>query len=428
MTETFDKALSAIIAVAIVAILFFIFRGHWAVDLSATYFAARSFGLGLNDLIYLSSPEFFGETASPEWNDMVAELGFAGNAALPYVYPPLWAALLSGYATSVGPIAFYDTFLLLHAVALAASIGLAYRIVIPANISLSVWFAISCGLVVATTPFATALWLNQPQILVTFLILLGFERYRRGHWVFAGIVLGVAAAIKLTPLIFGLIFLWDRNWKAALAMALTGVLILGVSLAVAGADLHFRFLEQLGRVAENDVVTPLNFSLEGVIYRIQGMLGGLDLDMSEHRAYYVVKANSVVGGLCSIFMLAGVFFIWLMRRGLTIPQAVFPCLLGVWSLSILFGHVAWSHYMLGPLLLLPGILAVESLILAVPILIGIAAMVSHPVQQILIANKTDPLWIMCLGALSLLAMFAMALRCTWLVGGDARTKRNKSAD
>jgi uncharacterized membrane protein len=58
-----------------------------------------------------------------------------------------------------------------------------------------------------TIPAAAALSLGQPQLLVIFLILLGFERYIAGRDTTAGVLLGLAAAIKVTPIILA-VFFW----------------------------------------------------------------------------------------------------------------------------------------------------------------------------------------------------------------------------
>jgi len=200
-----DIRISLTVTVVIIALSWIMFADTWPIDLSAIYFAALSYGRDQHDLIYLAQPAFFGSSASVEWETIAADLGHRGEIVLPYLYAPIWAAVLGPIATNVSPMAFYKGVLILHGVLCAASIFLAWRIARPAKISLSIWMVASLPLVVLTTPFFQGFQLNQPQFVVTFLILLAFERYRAGALIAAGVVLGFAAAIKITLRSSGLV-------------------------------------------------------------------------------------------------------------------------------------------------------------------------------------------------------------------------------
>ncbi|MDX1739050.1 MAG: glycosyltransferase 87 family protein, partial [Alphaproteobacteria bacterium] len=71
--------------------------------------------------------------------------------------------------------------------------------------SLLTYLGISLGLVAFLVPFGLALRENQPQILVSFLILLAIERERAGWNIAGGAALALAASIKLYPALFALL-------------------------------------------------------------------------------------------------------------------------------------------------------------------------------------------------------------------------------
>ncbi|WP_296416941.1 glycosyltransferase family 87 protein [Pseudooctadecabacter sp.] len=378
----------------------------WAVDLSAIYFAARSFALDQFDLIYLSQPQFFGTSASVEWQRMAADLGHDGVVVLPYVYAPIWAAVLAPLAAAIGPMAFYNAVLCLHAAALVGSIWAAFRLVRLPEALLPWGWAAMAVMVWMLQPYHLAFWLNQPHILVTFLILAGFERYHAGHVKWAGVILGLATALKLSPIIFGLIFLMDRRWDAAAAMAVSGLALLGVSIGLSGVPLHLAFLDQLARVGDNVLVNQLNLGLDAIIIRAADLwsgaptlpLAGID----------VHDAHSGIAAIRLIVLALGVLAIWRLRTSGRVTRT--GSLLSLWSLSILCGPLGWSHYLIGPLIL--ALAVCISRPAPRPILwFGIAAiLVSTPLRRVFEARDVDPIWVMATGGLCLLILITLGLR------------------
>lgn len=108
---------------------------------------------------------------------------------------------------------------------------------------------------------AIALMENQPQILVSFLVLLALERQRSGACVLAGAALALAAALKIYPVLFALLWLATGARHAATAFAITGGALGAVSILVAGWPLHGAFLETLAMIGQSVLVTPLSYAL-----------------------------------------------------------------------------------------------------------------------------------------------------------------------
>lgn len=399
-----DIRINAIIAVFFIAWTWMRHSGGWDGDLSAIYFAAYSFGIGEYDLLYLAEPGFFGSSASLEWEVMAADFGFPKKPVLPYIYAPIWAAVLAPLALAMPPAVFFDVFLIVHALACAGSVFLAWRIAAPTGVSLTVWSIVSYVIITTAAPFEIGFWLNQPQFVVTFLVLLAFDRYRVGAFWAAGIALGLAAAIKITPAVFVVIFLMDRNWKPAIATVLAGGAMLALSFAVAGVDLHVAFLEQLNRASSNMVLTKINFSLEGVIASWQSEPGLILNPDDTERPFVVSLAHGWIGMACKVALLIFAAALWWVTRHAKPDTALYGRLMALWCAIIFFGPLGWSHYLIGPLMLLPGLLGRMKMPWAAFWILIVGVIVSQPLGAELTALGASRPFFMALGALSLVIM------------------------
>lgn len=118
---------------------------------------------------------------------------------------------------------------------------------------------------------------HQTDMVIAALVMIGACRYWRGNAVGAGASWGVAAAMKCTPLLFGIYLLWRGRWRPAVVM---GAVALGLNLlpdllwpqAGGGsylADWSRTFLARVGQDAPgawfSDVL--LNQSLAGMVNR-----------------------------------------------------------------------------------------------------------------------------------------------------------------
>lgn len=91
------------------------------------------------------------------------------------------------------------------------------------------------------------------------------------RWWLSGVVLGVAAGVKLTPAVAGLYFLGVRRWAEAIVAALVFFGTVGVSLLVMGQHARYYFTDLLGDVSRvGPVGTSFNQSWRGGITRIMG--------------------------------------------------------------------------------------------------------------------------------------------------------------
>ena len=129
-------------------------------------------------------------------------------------------------------------------------------------------------LLVPGVPLMSALLLGQTQILVFFLCLLAFERYIAGAFFAAGVALALAACLKITPAAFALIFLFDRNGRALAAFMVSGMVMLALSYAVAGPELHLTYLSHLRTISAYIYASFFAFSFETFLFEIWNAVRG----------------------------------------------------------------------------------------------------------------------------------------------------------
>jgi alpha-1,2-mannosyltransferase len=95
------------------------------------------------------------------------------------------------------------------------------------------------------------------------------------RWWLSGLLVGLAAGVKLTPAVAGLYFVGARRWRAVVFSAVVFVATVGLSLALGGAQAQFYFTDLVGNADRVGVVdTPMNQSLRGVVGLLVGHDGG----------------------------------------------------------------------------------------------------------------------------------------------------------
>ena len=177
-----------------------------------------------------------------------------------YIYPPSFALLIAplGLLPDAAAVALW---IVLQQAALAVAIVVVLRWLRPTR-----WAVV--GLAVATLSFYP-LWVDvvqgQANLLVLLLVTLGIVGVARGRPEF-GAAIGVAAALKVTPLILVVWLLLDRRFRAA-AFVLGGFTI----LTLAGALLRFQdtlaYFGQVLPALASGTAFYANQSLAGVLDR-----------------------------------------------------------------------------------------------------------------------------------------------------------------
>lgn len=328
----------------------------WPQDLSAVYIAGHFLETGQTALVYAAPEGFFGGAAD-SWLPEIEALGGPDVVSYPYVYPPLWAALAAPLTDRVGVLAFSDAISIVQYFFLAASVLLAARLFRPASMPLYLWCVIGAIILQFSIPVYVAVGHNQPTITMVFLILLSFERLAAGRPISSGIALAVAAALKLTPAVFVLIFLMERQYRAVAAFALAGAALGLLSLALAGIDLHFAYLGALGLVKETALLSAVNISLKPALIALGAEFGwGAALDHAEH-GIVLHDLPAWLGPALSLsaFAIIATGLVALRRWPTAEARAMAILLLSI--VLPLFGPLGWQHYYILPALLLPGLFA-----------------------------------------------------------------------
>lgn len=322
----------------------------WAIDLAAVYFAGFFVWNGAPELMFGAASDGFAVGVPQAWVDEIERQGFAGNRSAHFVYPPIWAYIMAPFAglSDVGP--FLNVTRAILTVLFSASVVLAWRIMGRA-MPLMIFAVIAILFAETMVPLLFAFELGQPQLLVIFLCLASYDRYLSGHHTSAGVLLGLAAAIKVTPVLLCLAFLADRNWRAAAICVGTAAFMAVLSFAFAGIDLHRMLLFRSGEIDSLVPITGLNLTFETMVHDFFVQLKRcMDCELPLHgvNTPSVTLASKLLLPLGLIAMLFG-------TRQLRFEDRTRLRLLLGYLIIAFFGPIAWIHYYILPILLFPGL-------------------------------------------------------------------------
>lgn len=273
-----------------------------------TWVFVRSFAGGLLDLrVYLAGGE--------AWRNDVGlyRENFEGPLGLPFTYPPFAAVLFSGLAALPLPIAallFTATGLLLFTAACHTAAQRSGTTVPWAGVGLA-------AVCLALEPLRGGADLGQINMILMGLVVLDCL-LPRTPWP-RGVLIGIAAAIKLTPAIFVLYFLSRKQFRPVLnavgAFAACGAV--GWALAP-GDSRQFWFDAMLDPQRVGGLAYTANQSLRGLLFR---------LDAPE--TLWIV--------LCLTVLAVTVLVLPRLRDDLTAVVAVAAA-------GLLISPVSWSHH------------------------------------------------------------------------------------
>lgn len=343
--------------------------GHWPDDLAALYIVGKLWATGQTTLIYAAPDGFFGG-APLAWDNILNDIGAGQQTAFAYIYPPLWAAIAAPLTRLVSAQAFFNAAIVAQVLMLAASIHLTGRIAVT-RAPVWLWALVCICLLELTMPLRSALPLNQPSITVGFLIVLAFHHLARGSSGRAGFFLAMAAAIKLTPLVFVVLFVAERNWRAVGWFAICGAGFAAASLLLCGTGMHYAFLAALDLASQNTLLSAMNVSARALSEALLSLAAGVDLDLSpENTVFRAPGILHALTGLVNIAAFAGLslWIHWRWRLG-SVAQRRLVGLLGLSVGLFLFGPIGWQHYFVLPIMLLPGLASIFPLPKAIAIIL-----------------------------------------------------------
>lgn len=185
---------------------------------------------------------------------------------LPFTYPPFAAVLFA-------PLALLPVWLarVVMTVATVAALVLAVE-VLRRRMRLAPLAIVPIVVVgVALEPFLRTVLLGQVNALLIALVVLDCLVVPARH---RGWLVGVAAAVKLTPAVFVVWFLLRREWAAAGRAAAAGAVSVGLGFAVAPSSSWFYWtggFGDLGRFGSASVLGVDNQSLSSAVARLAGL-------------------------------------------------------------------------------------------------------------------------------------------------------------
>ncbi len=317
-------------------------------DFYATWLAGDFFAQGRFDQIYPADTTHYTMRVPDAWPAYVVAQGHDGEI-FPFIYPPLWAWVSAQMAT----IASYET---VHTIArivnpllVVGMVALAWR---AAQTTMAVWKFTLIGVViiVGTNIGSIALLQDQPQILVSFLIVLAIERSRNGGPVVAGAVLALAAALKLYPAAFAIYWIFTGQKRALASFIVIGGALGGLSIAVAGWPLHAVFLHQLALISDGVLISPLSYSLDPTLANLfaRDHLEFIPSLSSTHTTnedvgWYVMQKPAIWAMLGKIAMLAALIIAgWHHRRT---QGSIESWVIGMTGFALL-NPLAWTYHYL----------------------------------------------------------------------------------
>jgi alpha-1,2-mannosyltransferase len=195
------------------------------------------------------------------------------KTSLPFTYPPFAALLFAPWQrtfTSVGLVQAVWT--MVNLAALIGVLVLSVRLVKPSLDSLTTWrLALALSLpAVLLNPVLITIGFGQVNLFVTFLVMWDLLSDRRigKRQMPLGVATGLAAAVKLTPLLFVPYLVITRRWRGALTCVLTFGACELVSFAVSPTSSRAYWTKaifQPGRAGDLTIVD--NQNLWGVLDR-----------------------------------------------------------------------------------------------------------------------------------------------------------------
>jgi alpha-1,2-mannosyltransferase len=178
-------------------------------------------------------------------------------------YPPFAAVVLRPFAFFSDHGAMVAWIIVMLVLTLAGGVVLA-RAALPRG-----WPATALGILAGLVfaPSAYNLWHGQINPLIFFLLVIGYWAYGRDRPVSCGVALGLAAGIKIAPLVLIVLLIRRRWWRATAAMLVTGAATIGVGLSL-GVGVSITFLTHVFPDLNRATGWVYDQSLTGTISRV----------------------------------------------------------------------------------------------------------------------------------------------------------------
>lgn len=301
-------------------------------DLSALLVGAKLVADGHASQLYAHDPVQYNLANGEAFERAAHALGFTGGAPTAFVHPPL-VAWLAQPLTRAPFATVVHVWLVLSAFALAAALWLSLDVFAPRWRNAPTLAALMFAML-AFEPARYSFWLAQttPWIMLAVVGALALER--RDKLLLAGLVMSLAAFVKLTPLVFALIWLWQgkRRALAGLGAGLGGLSV--VSVATMGIDANVTFVHRVGEIGRISLVAFNNHSIGAFVMRF--------FVPHEEIERFTMFRTAVVARVAVVLVAAVLVLVpvWSLRGRRNDPLVHGFALLVI----LLVPNIAWTHY------------------------------------------------------------------------------------
>ncbi len=244
-----------------------------------------------------------------------------------FIYPPFAAVVVRPLAL-LGDRAAADLWLFLSMACAVAGAIVVARTALPRS-----WPATELGVLAALAfgPATYNYWHGQVNPMILLLLGVAFWAYVRDRQLTVGVLLGFAAAVKVAPVIFLILLIRRRWWRASGAMLATGILTGGIAIAAVGVGPCVTFITRVFPDLNRATGWIYNQSIGGAVSRLA--------DQSVLRVQPTsvpVQAAGVAAALVVLGLAA-----WATRAGTRTPQER-AAEFGMWTtVMLLAGGIAW---------------------------------------------------------------------------------------
>ncbi len=346
----FDRIVSVISGILFCAGLYLLTPNLVPADIVSPYLAGWFYGHGQPELIYSFAPaDMFAHIPPEIWRDTAIRNGYAGGEIYPYLYPPVWAALLAPLVDEMSIPDFTYWVYVIQILLIWFSIVLAWKTV-GKPFSLTLWSLVSFFVLLGTAPALDALAENQPHIAVVFLIILAFERMQSGRSLFAGVLLGIAAAIKLFPVILILLFVFKRDVRGFFAMVATILAFMVLSFALCGEGLNWAFVAGVRAANQAAFISRNNWCFSSLLYQFYSFV--IEHGIGSAKMSYTAKLPYWIGVSSSIIWVFGSGY-WMWRAERASERQKGLAILIIFTWMAYFGPLGWPYYYLPVIYFLP---------------------------------------------------------------------------
>lgn len=250
----------------------------------------------------------------------------ANSSDLPFTYPP-FAALLF-VPMSWLPVRLLSViFLIIGCLLTWWLIRILLRRVGCGDLAIG-WSMILTGLALELEPIRITLDLGQINLILAGLVIADtlWDRRPARTDPYRGLLVGIAAAIKMTPAVVIIYFLARRQWRAALNVALGFAVATGIAWAITPSD-SWKYWS--ATVFDPDRIGGLAYAYN---QGIAGVLARMGMSDTERSHWWLP--------LCALAGLYCLALSWFLAK----REEYELCFLSAWAVALLATPAAWIHH------------------------------------------------------------------------------------